>query len=83
MSLGTRQRKARFRKPQVPFKLPGALRMTLLRAIVLTASAILASIWAIHRYYTRTPAPMYRPVPTEIPAPELLPEPEPAPSAPK
>ncbi len=80
MSLGTRQRKTTFRKPQAPFRLPSALRFSLLRAILFTGGAVVATIWAIHRYYTRVPAPMYRPAPTEVPAPELEVEPAPAPS---
>ncbi|NOU32017.1 MAG: hypothetical protein HOO96_29280, partial [Polyangiaceae bacterium] len=52
MSLGTRQRKTTFRKPQAPFRLPSALRFSLARAILFTGGAVLATIWAIHRYYT-------------------------------
>jgi hypothetical protein len=60
VTLGKKHRATHFRKPV------GALAtnkfVVPVRALLLAALSVAASVWAIHRYYTRIPAPMLRPM---------------------
>ena len=71
MALAKKKRKGPPPKPERP-RIPTAL---LLRMFVLGSVAVVAAVWAIHRYYTVPRRPMRVPVesPTEMPAPELVP----------
>jgi hypothetical protein len=57
-------------KKPVPVRFPGRL----IRAFLLAALAVVATGWALFRYYTRVKQPMVVPVEAgEIPAPEIVP----------